>query len=287
VLRPIDWNTPAVILEKITAYEAVHEIDSWEELRRRVDPEDRRCFAFFHPSMPDEPLVFVEVALTREIPGSIQAVLAPERDRVAPGLATTAVFYSISNCQVGLKGVSFGAFLIKQVAEDLAKALPKLETFVTLSPVPGLARWLAAEAKRDPDLPPARAMALAEAPDWPADEKREAELKALLLPLAGSYFLDAKRPDKHGGKDGAKNGGGEPPDPVARFHLGNGATLLDIHWLGDTSEKGLAQSFGIMVNYLYDLDKIEENHEAYATTGKVTASRKVRNLAATARKEGS
>jgi malonyl-CoA decarboxylase len=278
VMHHIDWNTPAVILEKITAYEAVHEIDSWEELRRRVVPEDRRCFAFFHPSMPDEPLVFVEVALTRAVPGSIQAVLAPERERVAPGEATTAVFYSISNCQQGLKGVSFGAFLIKQVAEDLAHALPKLDTFVTLSPVPDLSRWLGVEAKRDPDLPAARALDLFRSEGWRAEPKREAELKALLLPLAARYFVDARRPDKQGI--------GQPPDPVARFHLGNGASLLDIHWLGDTSEKGLAQSFGIMVNYLYDLDRIEEHHEAYATEGKVAASRKIRNLAATARKGG-
>ena len=274
VMHHIDWNTPAAILEKITAYEAVHEIDSWEELRRRVVPEDRRCFAFFHPSMPDEPLVFVEVALTRAVPGSIQAVLAPERERVAPGEATTAVFYSISNCQQGLKGVSFGAFLIKQVAEDLARDLPRLDTLVPLPPVPDLSRWLANEAKRDPDLPAARAIALIEAEGWRDEPKREAELKALLLPLAARYFVDARRGD------------GQPPDPVARFHLGNGARLLDIHWLGDTSDKGLAQSFGIMVNYLYDLDKIEEHHEAYATEGKVTASRKIRNLAATARKGG-
>jgi malonyl-CoA decarboxylase len=278
VMRPIDWNTSASVLEKIIAYEAVHEIDSWEELRRRVGREDRRCFAFFHPSMPDEPLVFVEVALTRDIPGSIQAVLAPERDRVAPGQATTAVFYSISNCQAGLKGVSFGAFLIKQVAQDLAQALPKLETFVTLSPVPGLSRWLADEAKPDPDLPAARAMAMATSDGWRDDPKREAALNALLLPFAAHYLVDAKRE--------ARNGIAQPPDPVARFHLGNGARLLDIHWLGDTSEKGLAQSFGIMANYLYDLDKVEENHEAYASKGKVTASRKVRNLAATARKGG-
>ncbi len=272
VMRPIDWNTSASVLEKIIAYEAVHEIDSWDELRRRVDPDDRRCFAFFHPSMPDEPLVFVEVALTCAIPGSIQEVLAPERDPVVPDDATTAVFYSISNCQSGLKGVSFGAFLIKQVAEDLALALPKLDTFVTLSPVPGLARWLEREARLDPDLPAGRAVALTETSEWRDDEKRGAELKSLLLPLAARYFLDARRGD------------GQPPGPVARFHLGNGAKLLDIHWLGDTSDKGLTQSFGIMVNYLYDLDKIEENHEAYAAEGKVTASRKVRNLAATARK---
>jgi malonyl-CoA decarboxylase len=272
VMRPIDWNTPAAILEKIIAYEAVHEIDSWDELRRRVEPEDRRCFAFFHPSMPNEPLVFVEVALTTAIPGSIQELLVPERDQVAPRQATTAVFYSISNCQIGLKGVSFGAFLIKQVAEDLAQALPKLETFVTLSPAPGLAQWLADETKRDPDLPAARVYALLSADDWRDNPKRWPDLEALLMPLAAEYFTAAKRGD------------GQPPDPVARFHLGNGAQLLDIHWLGDTSEKGLAQSFGVMVNYLYDLDKIEENHEAYATLGKVNASRKVRNLAATARK---
>jgi malonyl-CoA decarboxylase len=273
-MRPIDWHTPAAILEKIIAYEAVHEIDSWDELRRRVEPEDRRCFAFFHPSMPDEPLVFVEVALTREVPGSIAELLAPERPRLRPSQATTAVFYSISNCQLGLRGVSFGAFLIKQVAADLTRELPKLETFVTLSPAPGLARWLAEEARRDPDRAAARAMALIEAGGWQADPKREAELKGLLLPLAARYFLDAKRPD------------GQPVDPVARFHLGNGASLLDIHWMGDGSEKGMAQSFGIMVNYLYDLDRIEENHEAYAAEGRVAASRRVRGLAGTARKGG-
>ena len=274
VMQPIDWNTSAAVLEKIIAYEAVHEIDSWDEVRRRVDPEDRRCFAFFHPSMPNEPLVFVEVALTREVPGSIQAVLAPERKRVAPHQATTAVFYSISNCQDGLKGVSFGAFLIKQVAEDLAMALPKLETFVTLSPAPGLASWLEAEATRDPDVPAGRALAAFGKATWREDKKREADLKTQMLPLAAQYFLDARRGD------------GAPVDPVARFHLGNGAQLLDIHWMGDTSKKGMAQSYGIMVNYLYDLDKIEENHEAYVTEGTIVTSRKVRSLAATARKGG-
>lgn len=273
-LRPIDWNTPAAILEKIIAYEAVHQIDSWEELRRRVDPEDRRCFAFFHPSMPDEPLVFVEVALTKATPRSIQALLAPERERVSPREATTAVFYSISNCQKGLRGISFGAFLIKQVATDLARDHRRLETFVTLSPVPGFARWLRTEAERDPDLPPAQALRLFENGVWRKDPKREAELRDLLLALAAFYLVDAKRPD------------GRPLDPVARFHLGNGAQLLDIHWMADTSEKGMAQSFGIMVNYLYDLDRIEEYHEAYAEEGRVTASRRVRNLATQARKGG-
>ena len=271
-MRPIDWGTPAAILEKIIAYEAVHQIDSWEELRRRVEPPDRRCFAFFHPSMPDEPLVFVEVALTRDVPGSIEAVLTPEREPVLPGQATTAVFYSISNCQPGLRGVSFGSFLIKQVASDLARDLPKLETFVTLSPVPGFARWLTEEARRDPDLPAGRAAALVETGGWRGDPKREAEAKKLLVQLAAEYFLNAKRRD------------GQPVDPVARFHLGNGASLLDIHWMADASEKGLAQSFGIMVNYLYDLDKIEENHEAYVADGRVAASRRVRGLAGSARK---
>ena len=275
VMQPIDWNTPAAVLEKIIAYEAVHEIDSWEELRRRVGPEDRRCFAFFHPSMPNEPLVFVEVALTREVPGSIQEVLASERERVAADSAKTAVFYSISNCQVGLKGVSFGAFLIKQVAEDLAHDLPKLETFVTLSPVPGFAGWLAAEAGRDPDLPAAQALTALNRNDWDDDSKRQEAVKGQVLPLSAQYFLDMKRTD------------GLPPDPVARFHLGNGAQLLDIHWMGDKSEKGIAQSHGLMVNYLYDLDKIEEKHEAYVSDGKIAASRKVRNLAAAARKGSS
>jgi malonyl-CoA decarboxylase len=273
VMERIDWNSSAAVLEKIINYEAVHEIGSWAELHRRVDPEDRRCFAFFHPSMPNEPLVFVQVALTRGIPGSIQAVLAAEREEVAPEQANTAVFYSISNCQEGLRGVSFGAFLIKQVAQDLAQELPKLETFVTLSPVPGFARWLAAEAERDPDLPAGQAMMRFASGGWRDDPKRETELKALLLQLAARYFLSAKRAD------------GQPPDPVARFHLGNGARLLEIHWMADRSEKGLAQSFGIMVNYQYDLDRIEENHEAYATEGKVAASRRVRSLAASAGRE--
>lgn len=273
-MRPIDWNTPAAVLEKIIAYEAVHQIDSWDELRRRLAPDDRRCFAFFHPSMPDEPLVFVEVALTKGVPGSIEALLAPERERVDPREATTAVFYSISNCQKGLRGVSFGAFLIKQVAADLGRDHRRLETFVTLSPVPGFAAWLRAEAARDPDLPAAEALRLVENGAGRRDPKRDEAAKALLLPLAAHYLLDVKRED------------GKPLDPVARFHLGNGAMLLDIHWGADPSPKGLAQSFGIMVNYLYDLDRIVEYHEAYAAEGRVAASRKVRALAAQARKGG-
>jgi malonyl-CoA decarboxylase len=264
VLRPIDWQTPAAVLEKIIAYEAVHQIDSWDELRRRVDPPDRRCFAFFHPSMPDEPLIFVEVALTREIPGSIQGVLAPERRKLAPSDATVAVFYSISNCQPGLAGVTFGAFLIKQVADDLARALPGLGTFVTLSPVPGFVRWLEAEAEGKPAGDAALLLAMLDRPDW--DDDAVAAARPRVLGLAARYLLDAKRPDR------------QPPDAVARFHLGNGAELAAIHWPADTSANGLEKGAGVMVNYRYRLDRIEANHEAYAAEGKIAATRAVRAL---------
>jgi len=264
VMRPIDWQSPAAMLEKIIAYEAVHQIDNWDELRRRVEPPDRRCFAFFHPAMPDEPLIFVEVALTREVPGSIQGLLAPGREEVPPDAAKVAVFYSISNCQAGLAGVSFGAFLIKQVAEDLAHELPGLETFVTLSPVPGFVRWLEAEAAGAPDGPAAEALAALAGPDWPGDAADAWRPK--ILALAAQYFLEAKRAD------------GQPPDPVARFHLGNGAELAAIHWMGDISAKGLAQSAGVMVNYRYRLDRVEANHEAYQAERTIAASRAVRGL---------
>lgn len=266
VLRPIDWNSPAAVLEKIIAYEAVHEIDSWDELRRRVDPPDRRCFAFFHPAMPDEPLIFVEVALTRETPGSIQALLDPAREALDPARATTAVFYSISNCQPGLAGISFGAFLIKQVAHDLATQLRGIETFVTLSPVPGLVAWLTAEAEREPDGDAALVISMLEDPGWTDDTERVEANRPRLRALAAEYFLTARRDD------------GQPLDPVARFHLGNGAELEAIHWPGDTSARGLAQSGGIMVNYRYRLDRIETNHEAYATEGRLIVSRAVRSL---------
>lgn len=265
VLQPIDWNTPAATLEQIIAYEAVHQIDSWDELRRRVEPPDRRCFAYFHPSMPDEPLIFVEVALTKEIPGSIQGVLSPDREPVRAEDASVAVFYSISNCQAGLAGVSFGAFLIKQVARDLQAMLPGLKTFVTLSPVPGFTRWLEAEPVADPEISAAISLARAGRPDVLESEDFEAT-KARVLDLAARYFLEEKRGD------------GQPLDPVARFHLGNGAELAAIHWKGDVSERGLRQAAGLMVNYLYRLDKIEANHEAYAGSRTVQAARAVKAL---------
>jgi malonyl-CoA decarboxylase len=266
VLRRIEWTTPANILEKIIRYEAVHEISNWDELRRRLDPPDRRLYAFFHPALIDEPLIFVEVALTSAIPDAIQPLLAPDRVGLAPKAATTAVFYSISNAQAGLAGVSFGNFLIKQVVEDLRRELPRLQTFVTLSPVPGFARWVAAERAREASRflnPEARRVVEAiEAGESPENGER------VLSTLAAAYFLHARTE------------GGRVVDPVARFHLGNGARLERINPRGDLSPAGMRQSLGAMVNYLYDLDHIEANHEAYANRGVVAASSAVRKLAA-------
>jgi malonyl-CoA decarboxylase len=271
VLRRIDWQTPAAILEKIIHYEAVHEIQGFEDLRRRLDPTDRRCFAFFHPSLVDEPLIFVEVALTDEVPDSIQSVLNEERKGVGGSpLPTVAVFYSISNCQEGLKGISFGNFLIKQVVEELAREQPQLKTFVTLSPVPGFVRWLAATMADDSagivsDTDRVALQVLAD-PGWVEEPEEDEGLKDAVLALAAHYFLIAKARD------------GRPVDPVARFHLGNGARLERINWQGDISEKGLRESHGVMVNYRYDLKEIEKNHEAYANSATVVAARSVRQL---------
>lgn len=271
VLRSIDWQTPAVILEKIIQYEAVHEIQGWDDLRRRLDPRDRRCFGFFHPSLVDEPLIFVEVALTRETPGSIQELLAADPETAGDeGAPTTAVFYSISNCQRGLRGISFGNFLIKQVAEDIAKEIPGLKTFVTLSPAPRLAAWLVRQRAEDVgetlNEEDRALLDMLDDASWAAHGETQEKLRALLLPLAASYYLQVKTAN------------GKPVDPVARFHLGNGARLEAINWLGDKSAKGMRQSHGIMVNYLYDLKDIERNHEAYINDGTITASRAVRAL---------
>jgi malonyl-CoA decarboxylase len=275
VLRRIDWTTPANILEKIIRYEAVHEIAGWEDLRRRLDPPDRRLYAFFHPAIGDEPLIFVEVALTGAIPEAIQPLLAPERAPIAPAAATTAVFYSISNAQRGLSGVNFGNFLIKQVVEDLRREWPRLQTFVTLSPVPGFAAWLARE-RADETSPlltseARRALDLTDHPGWTTKSAAAAAASRALAPLAAIYFLYARSPS------------GRALDPVARFHLGNGARLERINPLGDLSETGLRQSLALMVNYLYDLDHIEENHEAYANRGVIAASSTVRKLAPAAK----
>ena len=278
VLRRIDWQTPAAILEKVIAYEQVHEMQGWDDLRRRLHPTDRRCFAFFHPSLVDEPVIFVEVALTREIPHTISSVLReqPKSDNeVEP---TTAVFYSISNCQEGLKGISFGNFLIKQVVEKLAREKPSLKTFVTLSPVPHFARWVdrvRADSKAGLLTPADRASLQAlNDPRWFHQPDVVNELQDVILGLAAHYFLLAKSAE------------GRPVDPVARFHLGNGARLERINWLGDSSEKGLREAHGLMVNYRYDLKEIERNHEAYANDGTVVASRAVRSLLRSHRKPG-
>jgi malonyl-CoA decarboxylase len=266
VLRRIDWSTPANILEKIIRYEAVHEIRDWDDLRRRIDPVDRRCYAFFHPALVDEPLIFVEVALTESIPGAIAPLLAEDRQLVPIERARTAVFYSISNTQRGLGGISFGNFLIKQVVEELRRELPKLENFVTLSPVPGFVQWLK-EAGDAPVTDEERAqLEQLERPDWFEDAELASQLRSVIEPLAAYYFLKARTPK------------GRLIDSVARFHLGNGARLERIDWLGDLSPKGLRESAGIMVNYLYRLEDIEKNHEAYANQGEIAASSAVKKL---------
>jgi malonyl-CoA decarboxylase len=264
VLRRIDWSTPANILEQIIRYEAVHEIRDWDDLRRRIDPVDRRCYAFFHPALIDAPLIFVEVALTETIPSAIAPLLAVDRQPVPTDRARTAVFYSISNTQRGLGGISFGNFLIKQVVEELRRELPKLDTFVTLSPVPNFMSWL---KKTDEISEEDRAvLKLLDEPKWYENAELTTQLRGVLDPIAAYYFLKARTSK------------GRLIDSVARFHLGNGARLERINWLGDLSLKGLRESAGFMVNYLYRLEDIEKNHEAYANDGEVVASSAVKRL---------
>ena len=271
VLRRIDWSSPAAILEKIIRYEAVHEIRDWDDLRRRIDPIDRRCYAFFHPALLDEPLIFVEVALTQAPPDAIAPLLAEKRPHVAESKARAATFYSISNCQKGLTGVSFGNFLIKQVVEEIRRERPRIESFVTLSPVPGFRAWV--ESCDDPAVETLAKKAREAATDdgWAVIPDEAARLRKTLEPLAAHYFLKARRAD------------GRVIDPVARFHLGNGARLERINWMGDLSPKGVGESYGFMVNYLYDLAEIERNHEAFANQGVVVASTAVKKLLPTAK----
>jgi malonyl-CoA decarboxylase len=269
-IERIDWGSPAAILEKLIAYEAVHEIKGWDDLRRRL-ASDRRFFAFFHPALPDEPLVFVEVALMQGLIGSIDTVLQqgqPSDDN--QGKPDTAIFYSISNCQPGLAGVSFGDFLIKYVTDELSAEMPHIKTFSTLSPIPGFGRWLEdALANGASDLPASelgrqRLEQLAD-PDWYVDEKASADLEPVLLSLCAHYFLNVKQ-------------NGEPVDPVARFHLRNGARLERINWRGDCSEKGLRQSAGMLVNYVYESTSVTQNHESYVNDGEVISSPGVNQL---------
>ncbi len=270
VLRRIDWSTPAMILEKIIRYEAVHRIRSWDDLRRRIDPADRRCYAFFHPALVDEPLIFVEIALTREIPDAVAPILSVQREMETPDRTKTAVFYSISNCQRGLAGVSFGNFLIKQVVQEICRENPKMQTFVTLSPVPDFARWLDRERKDESSLAISaedrEALAGLDSQGWWQLAEARELLREPLMRAAAWYFLRAK------------NRRGMPADSVARFHLGNGARLERINWLADATDKGIGQSHGLMVNYLYDLDHIEKNHEAFAEQRTVVASSAVKRL---------
>jgi malonyl-CoA decarboxylase len=258
VLRRINWNSPANILEKIIAYEAVHAIDSWEALRLRLVPEDRQCYAYFHPCMPEEPLIFVEVALTNGIPGDIQSLLAEDRAAASAQKMDTAVFYSISNCQAGLRGISFGNALIKHVVEDLSISQPQLKTFVTLSPIPGYRAWLDGQLET---LPSAEAKPLRAALTHP-DHKSTSILRRYIA----HYLVNEKRPN------------GTPVNAVARFHLGNGAIVQEVHPHGDTSENGQRGSYGAMVNYLYDPAKIDRNIEGFTTTGTVATSRAITTL---------
>jgi len=258
-LRRIDWSSPASVLEKIIDYEAVHEINGWDDLRSRLG-EDRRCFAFFHPALANDPLVFVEIALTDALPSDLAPLLVQQRQPLPPKKINTVVFYSISNCHPGLAGVSFGNFLIKNVVDELRKEMPALKTFVTLSPVPGFRRWLL-EADLgglvNPELMPRVKQPLGRVVEQPVYDA--------LLKLCAHYLLRVKSGDG-------------PMDPVARFHLGNGASLHRIHGGADLSVKGREQSAGIMVNYLYDLAKIEENHEAFFDQGKIAVAQAVSRL---------
>ncbi len=275
----IDWSSPAALLEKLTAYEAVHAIRSWRDLKNRLD-SDRRCFAFFHPRMPDEPLIFVEVALVAGLSGNVQRLLDAKAETRDAEQANTAIFYSISNCQQGLAGISFGNFLIKRVADRLATELPRIKDFATLSPIPGLRQHIDGRLKNEGDdaLTPseiaslrpvtdkaegaAAVRQLLDRPVWwevPAIDKA---LRPILCRLATHYLTTA-------------DGKGRALDRVAHFHLGNGAIVERLNWLADTSANGFKQSYAMMVNYRYKLSEVDANHEAYSN-GKIVASREVR-----------
>jgi malonyl-CoA decarboxylase len=260
-LRRIDWQTPAAVLEKLIAYEAVHAIKGWDDLRRRLAP-DRRCFAFFHPALPGEPLIFVEVALVEGLATSMPPLLSRDVEedsaRAQAAGADTAIFYSISNCQDGLRGVSFGNFLIKQVVEELQAEFPQLKRFSTLSPVPGFRRWLTQQLAEESN-PDAALLPKLARDGWWHDPGQSESLRTALMRLCAIYLT--RRPSP-----------GNRIDPVARFHLGNGARLERINWLGNTELRAIQESFGIMVNYLYDHDSIENNHEAFVRGGTIARS---------------
>lgn len=266
-LRRIDWQTPAAVLEKLIEYESVHEIRGWPDLRRRLE-NDRRCFAFFHPVIPDVPLIFVEVALTREISGNVISLLNQARPEDDDDNYSTAIFYSINNCLEGLRGVSFGNFLIKQVVGNLAAEIPSIKTYSTLSPVPRFLEWLEKNHRQLEFLSLEQQKLLADF--LQADNKKlrleeESGLEDLMVTLCAYYLLKAKSRDK-------------PADPVARFHLGNGARMERINWGADLSDNGIKQSAGIMVNYLYDPKTLTRNHEAYEQDNAVICANSVNKL---------
>lgn len=281
-MAQITFNSPAALLEKLIDYEAVHEIQSWNDLKNRLD-SDRRCFSFRHPNMPEEPLIFVEVALVNGMADNVQSLLDEDAPRTEPETADTAIFYSISNCQRGLAGVGFGDFLIKRVVDRLSQRLPNLKTFATLSPIPGFRRWLDGQGDEGPplltDAENKRLAALGEegkgldvlkhliaAGGWADDKKTAEAIREPLMRLCAQY-LSSERDHRN-----------RPLDPVARFHLNNGARVERINWLGDRSASGMAQSAGLMVNYLYDLNQIERNHEALRGEGRIVVSSDVRKL---------
>lgn len=292
-LRRIDWQTPAATLEKLITYEAVHEIQGWDDLRRRL-AADRRCFGFFHPSLPGEPLIFVEVALVKGLATSIDALVGKQYDeKIAhenESLADTAIFYSISNCQDGLRGISFGNFLIKQVVAELNKELPQITRFATLSPIPGFRRWMKkyffeqrtpaliellqdeekqaireADGKQTEDAIDALSHLL-DSDDWWKDDVKIKALHQPLVRLCAAYLTTPQESDL------------TPTDPVARFHLRNGARLEAINWLGNMTPHAIEQSFGLMTNYLYEPNEIEANHEAFEHDGTVPHSAAVAAL---------
>jgi malonyl-CoA decarboxylase len=285
-LRRIDWNSPAALLEKLIRYEAVHRIESWDDLKNRLD-SDRRCYAFFHPRMPAEPLIFVEIALVKGLADSVQKLLDPHAEVVDSAVADTAIFYSINNCQRGLDGIAFGNFLIKRVVEVLGQEFRSLKHFATLSPIPGFCRWLTAheEAGDLSLLTPEEGSTVRAAAGVPAGASPLAALQLLiarkewtpelrkvmepvLVRLCARYLAVESASNKK-----------RAADPVAHFHLSNGARIERINWRADTSAKGLRESVGMMVNYLYAVDAIEDNHEAYAGEGKRSMAAAVRKLA--------
>ena len=280
-LKRISWHSPALLLEKLIAYEAVHPIESWNDLRNRLDT-DRRCYAFFHPRMPNEPLIFVEIALVKGVPASVQLLLDQKAPVHDPQAADTAIFYSISNTQRGLRGISFGNLLLKRVIEDLCRDLPQLKVFATLSPLPGFRKWLDQAAAQDAtllasadaarlaralgtevrDAPLAAALAR---PGWASDAKLAEALREPMEKLCARYLLKEKS-------------GGQPLDPVANFHLNNGARVHGLFWLADPSARGMRQSYAMMVSYRYDPDEVDRNHERFLRNGQIAASSRVLRL---------